>query len=1857
MSIPDTALEDRGTRLLNPVTKAAVVVVIQLGKMPAGRVALVQHPAVAARILVLARSPRELLRKLVELVDVPLEAHEMAARKGVENTHARVSIGAMTCLWTLSASKVARHQLVDLGAIEAVLDLLRTAQNDGVNQRWIPRPPSTTTPARPKSKLLKGRVPGGSPRKSKSVAIADGSSPTKSMDTSVALLEPDTFEEPRLLSPQDCQLVMETAIGAFTTLACDAYGRRRLYRPVYDVTTRITPQTVWDSLQTCCTKLSRDGMLGSGTLMAKLQEIMSPSCRDMGDAEQASELVTAALCVGLTAIKEVHGFDSFQHFDVYSFTRNVIEAVGKEDVVRGMRVPGLPPRDQRWRLLSGISCLSSSVELAQRMVDAGILSLLTGMLVDTALEAPLVDQALGCYLKVAGHRARSCYDMDAGLQSTFGADLVAHGGLAALLVLVEREMVAMERASPGEEMLGKRRSLVVPTLGQDVQFAFPWLRLEGAAAALMHICTESNTLERMDIARIMSLHSRGKFQEKMYLAVALWCIARNAENCAVMWEMECLGDEAWCLNIVLHSLMPWVLQPEERVEDGECAALRSHAYSIVEWIVAALLLILKHADAERKAQQEEARRRAKARKEAEEKAKLVKLFELWNKKVFTEADVALRKGVRGLGLSAEQEALERRRQERTKESVSMKRGVELGILTQDALLEEDKGEEIAIKDKAFAWRRNAKDCVVLIELPEDRLDSKMDSSIRDTSKLMVRLATWHIRGIAAPVLDANKIVLIDANNVVIDVNNVVIDVNNVVIDVNNVVIDVNNVVINENNVVIDVNNVVMEGSFVGEARMCQLITLVHRILEATIEPERLKAAEGLHGSRFVHAPYTLRTRVPYMLGTCAVHVPKLCTEDLLSRSAVPALVRLLEKFLSHKPDLACILLYALLNLSTRPTGQLQICRLTLDTLLDINLRREEVIQARVPEKLGVELQCISSTILKNLELHADNRTILYKREMREKMRRVEEETVQEEPEDEVDAEHEAEVDEDVGQLPKHEQVKQSFLQWSEDTFEAPAQEEGWGVAVTLPKLVTSKATARKERRDEPRKARYSSQSAPGRAQRSAAAAAEDGDDDGGGFFLTGMDETPPRNSEEAAHLPKISQRGLGSEEPSKASRRRKKKATSKSISFPPITGKLTGKSVKRSKSARRASERDDASLVSVVMSPEASRLAAVRQSMRTSLRNIWVPVAAVAPNLVLPTTPGNHHVVHADGTLQEIKRETWAPRVGNTKLVFDGEVEIEREGEVNEMEIAACLNPDDAYDKKPPILVQLEGRGGHGRGLERPRNAFKFTPSKLSLKAKFSKSEPFVEIAEAIDMLVTKCFLPVIKVDGSNGIDHDTFRNDRFYVEEMDLVLREEQPFFKATYNYYKGLRRKKRMDLLGFMQMFEECQLVSGDVKAVSVFPREVLTCFVKSRTTVVEPYDNKDKNEGLGDSSEVDGGAFSSEVDGGAFSSEVDGGALSREVDGGAFSSEAHFYQTTKTLQDEMEVALQGPQAPPVTLAMMAKSSIPSAADVADMLCHVPGSLFPTVPKPHPPAPGGPAGSHLPERYMGMQFFVTGEEEPGGTKRYIARDMQWSVVRFWCYPSLPMTWPDVLGGCGAQSLGDAAAEERVKAQVMKHYRLWSAIYEEYSLLDEKSPFYMSLNQWAKLCYDFNICDDSSKLCKVSDMDTFFIQCNLKTKAKKKVRGTIPREGREVDGGAFSSEVDGAAFSSEVDGGVFRSEVDGAASVIGYVDWMEGFCRVADVLSAVTPQELKQAKVEGHEAPEAILKYAELAEAAMMEVLPRRKSAGLGAVPTRPLRAKVAQLIFVVKARLCQRYELPNTEALLKKLRQDNKHEPGSVK
>ncbi|KAK3258888.1 hypothetical protein CYMTET_32088 [Cymbomonas tetramitiformis] len=206
---------------------------------------------------------RELLRKLVELVDVPLEAHEMAARKGVENTHARVSIGAMTCLWTLSASKVARHQLVDLGAIEAVLDLLRTAQNDGVNQRWIPRPPSTTTPARPKSKLLKGRVPGGSPRKSKSVAIADGSSPTKSMDTSVALLEPDTFEEPRLLSPQDCQLVMETAIGAFTTLACDAYGRRRLYRPVYDVTTRITPQTVWDSLQTCCTKLSRDGMLGS----------------------------------------------------------------------------------------------------------------------------------------------------------------------------------------------------------------------------------------------------------------------------------------------------------------------------------------------------------------------------------------------------------------------------------------------------------------------------------------------------------------------------------------------------------------------------------------------------------------------------------------------------------------------------------------------------------------------------------------------------------------------------------------------------------------------------------------------------------------------------------------------------------------------------------------------------------------------------------------------------------------------------------------------------------------------------------------------------------------------------------------------------------------------------------------------------------------------------------------------------------------------------------------------------------------------------------------------------------------------------------------------------------------------------------------------------------------------------------------------------------------------------------------------------------------------------------------------------------------------------------------------------------
>lgn len=74
--------------------------------------------------------------------------------------------------------------------------------------------------------------------------------------------------------------------------------------------------------------------------------------------------------------------------------------------------------------------------------------------------------------------------------------------------------------------------------------------------------------------------------------------------------------------------------------------------------------------------------------------------------------------------------------------------------------------------------------------------------------------------------------------------------------------------------------------------------------------------------------------------------------------------------------MTCLILKALLNLSTDEEGQLRICRLTLRKLLAIN---QDTSNFDAKERVR-----LTSGLLTNLYLNTGNRTRFYKEEIREK---------------------------------------------------------------------------------------------------------------------------------------------------------------------------------------------------------------------------------------------------------------------------------------------------------------------------------------------------------------------------------------------------------------------------------------------------------------------------------------------------------------------------------------------------------------------------------------------------------------------------------------------------------------------------------------------------------------------------------------------------------------------------------------------------------------------------------------------------------------------------------------------------------
>lgn len=65
------------------------------------------------------------------------------------------------------------------------------------------------------------------------------------------------------------------------------------------------------------------------------------------------------------------------------------------------------------------------------------------------------------------------------------------------------------------------------------------------------------------------------------------------------------------------------------------------------------------------------------------------------------------------------------------------------------------------------------------------------------------------------------------------------------------------------------------------------------------------------------------------------------------------------------------------------------------------------------------------------------------------------------------------------------------------------------------------------------------------------------------------------------------------------------------------------------------------------------------------------------------------------------------------------------------------------------------------------------------------------------------------------------------------------------------------------------------------------------------------------------------------------------------------------------------------------------------------------------------------------------------------------------------------------------------------KHYAVINAVFTYYAIVGGGSPYTMELNDFTSLLETCNVPDKESELCKKSDCDTVFIQCNFQARGE----------------------------------------------------------------------------------------------------------------------------------------------------------------
>jgi len=78
-------------------------------------------------------------------------------------------------------------------------------------------------------------------------------------------------------------------------------------------------------------------------------------------------------------------------------------------------------------------------------------------------------------------------------------------------------------------------------------------------------------------------------------------------------------------------------------------------------------------------------------------------------------------------------------------------------------------------------------------------------------------------------------------------------------------------------------------------------------------------------------------------------------------------------------------------------------------------------------------------------------------------------------------------------------------------------------------------------------------------------------------------------------------------------------------------------------------------------------------------------------------------------------------------------------------------------------------------------------------------------------------------------------------------------------------------------------------------------------------------------------------------------------------------------------------------------------------------------------------------------------------------------------------------------KSVGGEEVFVQLKPVMALHYLMLKSVFDECSCSDEKSPWFMSLNQFTGFIVDCEFIDNNSQFCRQADVDTLFIVANLK--------------------------------------------------------------------------------------------------------------------------------------------------------------------